>query len=97
VNPGPRTAVVVSASPNPFRPETAISFTTTRAGHVTATIYDVTGQRVRTLLDGTLEGGSHTLRWNGSTESGRPAASGAYFLKLHTPDGDGAKRLVLTK
>ena len=89
--------VAVSASPNPFNPATTISFRTTRAGRVTAKIYDISGHLVRTLADRTLEGGLHTLRWNGSTENGQNAASGMYFFKLRSPDGDIAKRLVLMK
>jgi len=46
---------------------------------------------------GDLEGGLHTLRWNGSTEIGSRAASGIYFFKLRSPDGDVAKSLVLMK
>src|SRR5882762_5673011 len=74
----PERDITVSASPNPFNPATTISFTTTRAGHVTAKIYDVSGHLVRTLADRTLEGGLHALRWNGSTEIGSRAASGIY-------------------
>jgi hypothetical protein len=87
----------ITASPNPFNPETAIDFTTARAGHVTARIYDVSGRAVRTLVDKVLEAGSHTFRWNGSTDDGERAASGIYFLKLRSPDGDGEKRLILAK
>src|SRR6267378_3404826 len=89
--------VAVSASPNPFNPATTVSFTTKRAGHVTARIYDVSGHLVRTLADRTLEGGLHTLPWNGSTENGSRAASGVYFVKLRAPDGKAAKCLVLMK
>jgi len=89
--------ITLSASPNPFNPSTTISFTTTRAGHVTAKIYDVSGHLVRTLADRTLEGGLHTLPWNGSTENGARAASGVYFVKLRAPDGKAAKCLVLMK
>ena len=93
----PERDIAVSASPNPFNPATTISFTTTRAGHVTAKIYDASGHLVRTLADRTLEGGLHTLRWNGSTENGPQAASGVYFFKLRSPNGDAAKSLVLMK
>ena len=80
-----------------MNPSTTISFTTTRAGHVTAKIYDVSGHLVRTLADRTLGGGRHTLPWNGSTENGSRAASGVYFVKLRAPDGEAAKCLVLMK
>jgi flagellar hook assembly protein FlgD len=90
-------ASAIAAVPNPFNPQTAISFTTTRAGQVTARIYDVSGQLIRTLNDGIMAGGSHSLIWNGSMENGRLAAAGIYFLKLRSPDGESAKRLVFMR
>ena len=90
-------ASAITAVPNPFNPRTTISFNTTRAGRVTARIYDVSGQLVRTLADGVLDGGSHSLVWNGSMESGRRAAAGVYFVKLRSPDGESSRRLVLMR
>jgi hypothetical protein len=94
---GTGVASAIAAVPNPFNPQTAISFTTTREGQVTACIYDVSGQLVRTLNDGIMAGGSHSLIWNGSMENGRLAAAGIYFLKLRSPDGESAKRLVFMR
>jgi hypothetical protein len=93
----PGSAGVITAAPNPFNPRTAISFTTTREGQVTARIYDVTGQLVRTLNDGTMASGSHTLVWNGSMENGRLASAGIYFVKVRSPDGESSKRLVFMR
>jgi hypothetical protein len=87
----------LNATPNPFGPETAISFTTARSGHVTAKVYDVSGKLVRTLSDETLGSGPHSLRWDGSTEKGSRAAAGIYFLKLSSPDGVAATRLVMLR
>ena len=87
----------ITASPNPFNPETEIAFTTTRSGHVTARVYDVSGRPVRTLVDEVLAAGSHAFTWNGSTDDGHRAASGVYFLKLRSPDGNREKRLILAK
>ena len=92
-----RAASGISASPNPFNPETAISFTIETRGRVSAKIYDASGRLVRTLLDRNLESGPLTLRWNGSAENGQKAASGAYFFKLTTPRGDSVLRLILVK
>lgn len=87
----------VSASPNPIASGTTITFTTSRPGHVTARIYDTSGRLVRTLADDALEGGAHTLQWNGATADGHRAAAGVYFLKLGSPDGEGSRRLVVLR
>jgi flagellar hook assembly protein FlgD len=84
----------IGVSPNPFNPETQIRFTTARAGHVTARVYDVTGKLVRTLADGTLGDGRHSLRWNGTSDNGACAAAGIYFVTLDSPDGRASTRLV---
>jgi hypothetical protein len=97
VNDMPARRIAIRAAPNPLMAETAISFTTTRAGRVAVGIFDVSGRRVRTLADATLESGPHTLNWDGSQENGGRAAPGIYFLKLRSPDGDAQKRLVLMK
>jgi hypothetical protein len=93
----PPRPVAIHVAPNPLHEETAISFTTQRAGRVTARIYDLSGTLVRTLADATLESGVQTLRWNGSRESGRRATPGIYFLRVSSPDGNAAMRLVLMR
>jgi len=85
----------ISARPNPFTPATSLTFSTTRPGRVTARIYDLSGRLVRTLVDGMLEGGQHTLRWNAAAEGGQRVASGIYFVRLTSPDGSDMKRLVV--
>ena len=84
----------IGVSPNPFKPETQIRFTTARTGHVTARVYDVTGKLVRTLADGTLGDGRHSLLWNGTSDNGARAAAGIYFVTLDSPDGRASTRLV---
>ncbi len=68
--------------PNPFNPQTMISFTLARSGPASLRIYDVRGQLVRTLLDGELAAGPHSLRWDGRDRGGRAASSGTYFYRL---------------
>jgi choice-of-anchor B domain-containing protein len=82
-------------SPNPFRESTELSFRIPRAGRVTLDVYDVTGRRVVTLLDGgRIAPGVHGVRWSGKDESGRPVAPGAYFAKLSTEQGSASRKLV---
>lgn len=88
---------LVTAAPNPLNPETAITFATTRAGRVTARIYDASGRLVRTLEDRALSAGIHALRWDGSTAAGRRVASGVYYLEVRSPEWGAVQRLVVAK
>jgi hypothetical protein len=53
---------------------------------VRADVYDITGRRVKTVFDGSLPAGAHTLSWDGSTVSGSLAGAGIYFMRV-TADG----------
>ncbi|MCD4796021.1 MAG: lamin tail domain-containing protein, partial [Candidatus Cloacimonetes bacterium] len=70
--------------PNPFNPETNISFALEEAGKVTLEIYNIKGEKVRTLVKGDLEAAYHNVTWNGKDNSGRKVASGVYFYKMKT-------------
>jgi flagellar hook assembly protein FlgD len=45
-------------------------------------IYDVRGKQVRTVVDGVLPGGDHSIPWNGRDDSGHEAANGVYFCRV---------------
>ena len=80
--PAPRTSLDQNY-PNPFNSETNIRIDLSRATSVTLTVYDVTGQSVRTLVSGgLLEAGTHRLVWDGRSTSGDVVGSGVYFYEL---------------
>jgi hypothetical protein len=82
--------------PNPFNPATRIAFDVARKGRVTLAIHDVSGRRVKTLVDQELPARrGHVVVWNGLDEAGQPAASGVYFARLTAPDLVTARKLVL--
>ncbi len=90
--------------PNPFQSRTTITFDLARRAPVSLDIYDVTGRRVRTLLDGgaaELDAGAHTAEWNGLDDEGRSVAAGLYFARLSARGGGGAmaetRRMVVTR
>lgn len=98
----PRAGAVSLAQnvPNPFNPSTTVSFTVAQeAGTVQArlAVYDLRGALVRTLLDGTVEPGTHRLEWDGRDSRGRRAASGVYFLRLSAGGETRVRKMVMIK
>jgi hypothetical protein len=84
-------------APNPFNPVTEIAFSVPRETDVELSIYDVTGRRVATLVDGTLESGVHRAVWNGRSDMGEQAASGVYFYRLTAGGEMVSRKMVLLK
>jgi uncharacterized delta-60 repeat protein len=76
--------------PNPFNPETKFVFALPRSGVVKLSIYSLTGQLVRALVDGTMAAGRHEIPWNGQDQSGRVVANGVYWYQLVVA-GEGGK------
>lgn len=83
--------------PNPFNPETEIRYGIPKNTRVTLSIYNLAGQLVATLFDGTQVAGTHSVRWNGLDRNGQRASSGIYLYKLETPDFVKTNKMVLTK
>ncbi len=76
------------AAPNPFLGSTRISFDLVRGGRASLSIFDVTGRRVRTLIDGARRGaGTHDASWDGRDDADRPVSPGTYFYVLDGPSG----------
>ena len=68
--------------PNPFNPETNITFNLNQTAHINLAIYNPKGQKVITLTDSILETGSHQVTWNGKDQQNKKVSSGIYFYKL---------------
>ena len=90
--------------PNPFNPSTTITFSLSSGegrgdGQVRLNVYNVRGQLVRTLLDGSTEFGAgvHSVVWNGDDDYGRSMASGIYFYRLETSEFSETRRMLLMK
>ena len=73
--------------PNPFNTTTHLHFHLNQAASVHVAIYNVQGQRVRTLMDAPLHAGVHQLRWDGRDERGHSAATGPYFARFRIGHG----------
>lgn len=72
--------------PNPFNPETNISYSIPEKGKVELNIYNIKGQKVKTLVNETQVSGEHTVVWNGTNKQNKRVASGVYFYKLEVND-----------
>jgi len=79
--------------PNPTQGQTTLSFSTAEPGPVTLAIYDVTGRKVATVVDGLMPAGPHTVAWNGGTE----LASGVYLVRLKVGDRVQTRRLTIVR
>ncbi|MFH2036783.1 MAG: FlgD immunoglobulin-like domain containing protein [Candidatus Zixiibacteriota bacterium] len=83
--------------PNPFNPMTYIEYAIPQAGHVTLDIFNVLGQKVRSLVDGEMSAGAHTAVWDSNDNSGNSVATGVYFYRLQFGDMVKHKKMVLLK
>jgi hypothetical protein len=93
----PQVTVLAQNAPNPFNPRTRISLVLPRAGHVRLGVYTVSGQRVRTLVDGVLAAGPHEVVWDGRHEDGRAMASGVYLCRLRAGAQEETRRMTLLR
>ena len=84
-------------SANPFRDEAVLVLTMPDNGRALVQVYDVTGRRVRTLVDGGLPAGSHRVVWDGRDDSGRRCASGVYLSRASCGREVDSRKLVLLR
>ncbi len=82
--------------PNPFTTETRINFILFEDQHITMTIYDLQGRKVKTLIENQLPAGNHSVTWNGSSDS-QPVGPGNYILKIQSQNQVGTLNLVYKK
>jgi len=71
--------------PNPFSNEARYELALPQSARVQLAIYDVSGRRVRMLVDRTLAPGKHGITWDGRDEEGHSVPSGIYFAKVSAP------------
>lgn len=84
--------------PNPFNPTTKISFNLAKdAKDVELAIYNIKGQKVKTLVKDSFAKGSYSYVWNGMNEQNNAVASGVYFYKLKAGIQTSTKKMVLMK
>jgi len=83
--------------PNPFNPETTIAFSLPQTGAARLTVYNVKGQKVRTLLHDVMVAGEHRIVWNGQDDANHTVGSGVYFYRLEAGGKVATRKMVLVK
>lgn len=83
--------------PNPFNPVTKIQFDLTQAGKTEVKIFNIKGQKVKTLLDQELEAGIHNIVWSGKDDNGKRVTSGIYFYKVTVNKQEKIKKMIMIK
>jgi subtilisin family serine protease len=83
--------------PNPFNPETKISFSLPEEVHISLDIFNILGQKVKTLASGRYPAGNHSVIWDGKNLSGENVSTGIYFYRLYTESFTETRRMLLLK
>jgi len=83
--------------PNPFNPETTISFDLSEPALVELGIYNIKGQKLRILTNSYYNAGKHTIIWDGKNNCQQQCTSGVYLLKLQNGNKEQSKKVLMLK
>lgn len=83
--------------PNPFNPTTKIEFSLPTGTNVTLEVFNVLGEKVKTLVDGPMAAGSHSVEWNSTNARGETVASGVYFYRIAAGENVATRKMMLMK
>ena len=83
--------------PNPFNPTTNIEFSLKKSDRVELVIYNIAGQKVKTLVSGEMKADTHRITWNGTDDRGNTVSSGIYFYKLQTTEYTKTRKMLMLK
>ena len=83
--------------PNPFNPRTQFDFALPTHSHVTIDVFNILGQKIKTLADADYSAGRYTVDWDGTADNGSAVASGVYFYRMNADDFQATKKLMLLK
>ncbi len=88
---------IIGNYPNPFNPETNISFSLSESSNAELIIYNVKGQKVVKLVDKFLNDGKHTFTWSGKDSSNNDVSTGVYFYRLRANGRTASGKMLLMK
>jgi len=93
----PNTNFMLSNYPNPFNPNTTISFSLQNNSIVEISIYNIKGHKVKQLVSDQLSAGQHSVVWDGTDNNNKSISSGIYFYKFKAGDYSEIKKMILLK
>ncbi|MCD6161597.1 MAG: right-handed parallel beta-helix repeat-containing protein [candidate division Zixibacteria bacterium] len=83
--------------PNPFNPNTTISFSLADPGYTSISIYNILGQKVNNLVDEYKSSGNYSVIWDGRNKSGTTVSSGIYFYRIESGEFIDTKKMLLLR
>ncbi|MBN1550904.1 choice-of-anchor D domain-containing protein, partial [bacterium] len=93
----PEETAFLPAFPNPFNPQTKISYQLAESGRVEIAVYDLLGRKVSMLLNEEQRAGSYNIYWHGKDDAGRQTATGTYILQLIAGDVVKSQKVLLMR
>jgi hypothetical protein len=93
----PATYQLANNYPNPFNPSTNIQYALPQSGQISLVLYNLLGQKVRTLVYGFMSAGYHEVIWDGRDDNGQSVQTGIYFYRLQTGTIALVKKMLLIK
>jgi len=83
--------------PNPFNPTTKIAFEIGEVGKTKVEVFNVKGQKIKTLLDEKMEIGKHSVIWQGNDNNNNRVSSGMYFYKVTINGNQKTSKMIMLK
>jgi Peptidase family C25/Propeptide_C25/Abnormal spindle-like microcephaly-assoc'd, ASPM-SPD-2-Hydin len=93
----PTVTQVFQNHPNPFNPDTSIGFAIHETGNVMISIFNIKGEKVKTLLNENLPVGIHNVLWNGRDDVDKSVSSGVYFYRFESAKKVQLRKMLLIK
>jgi len=93
----PRSYALRQNYPNPFNSTTIIEYDLPKTSNVNISVYNILGQRVKSLVNKTMEPGSYRLMWDGRNNNGKQISSGVYFYLFKANEYQSIKKLTILK
>lgn len=91
------TANLTQNYPNPFNPVTQIDFQISETQNASLVIFNLKGQKVKTLASGIINAGDHSVIWQGRDDNDNEVASGIYYYQLKTENSIESRKMILLK
>ena len=93
----PQSPLLHSNFPNPFNPNTLLRYDLPQSGMVNITIHDMTGRKIKTLVNSAQSAGYKTIQWNGTNDNNKSVSAGLYLYTIQTGNFTQTKKMVLLK